>query len=108
MSFEIAIVAAILGLTGFFAFLATRLDETMAMLKTFFLLLSFLFVAVGLFVIRDIAEQNYSTAIFNIVDVVYIGYLYVFSFLVFYFIVMFMINAVSLLRGKRLQEKEDE
>lgn len=108
MSFEIAIVLAILGVIGLFAFLSTRFEENFAMLKTFFLLLSFLFVAIGLFIIRSIAEQNYSTAIFDTVNIVYVSYLYVFSFLVFYFIVMFILNTVNLIRGKRLEERNED
>lgn len=102
MSFEIALIAGIGGMTALFTFLAFKLEDNFAALKTFFMLLSFLMVLVGLAMIRDIARLNYSASLFNLLDRVYQGYTYIFTFLVLYFIVMFILNVLSMyLKDKR-------
>ncbi len=101
MSFEIALVVGILSIIFLFAFLSWKLDENHAAIKLLFMLLSLLFVAVGLAMLHAIALDNYSESITNIMAITYAGYLYLFIFLVFYFIVIFILNVISTLGAKK-------
>jgi hypothetical protein len=107
MSFEIALVAGILAIVFVFAFLSFKLGDNHQAIKFFFMLLSFLFVAVGLAILKGIAEVNYSTSITNIVNITYIAYLFIFSFLVLYFGIVFILNVVSMFMEKK-QRRADE
>ncbi len=108
MSFEIALIVGIVAVIFFFAYMATKLGDGHHALSTLFILLSFLFVFIGLFMIREIARNSYSTNIFQVLDRTYQSYTYVFTFLVFYFIVIFILNVVSMFMDKKKHREESE
>jgi len=95
MSFEIAIIVGMLGITFLFAYLSYKLDENYSGIKLFLMLLSFLFILVGLVFVRAIAQDNYSTGIFKITDIVYSAYIYIFIFIVFFFVISFILQLIE-------------
>ena len=98
---EIAVIFGLISVIVVFTLLSLLLGGEHYFLKMFFLLLSFLFVGVGLYMIKEISESNYSASVTNILTSVYVGYIYVFSFIVLYFVVKAIATIVSSVKDKK-------
>lgn len=106
MSYEIAIIVAILGIIGLFAYLSVKLEDNYAAVKTFFLLLSLLFVLIGFIFLKGIAQDNYSSGIVGLLDSTYAAYSYVFIFLVFFFVINLLLQIMSTKFSAKRQNEE--
>ena len=95
-----------LGIIGLFAFVSVKLADNQHALKVFFMLLAFTFVIVGLVMIREIAAQNYSQGIVDLIDTMYVGYLYLYTFLVLFFILQLGFGILSVFTNEK-KAKED-
>ena len=92
---------------GLFAYLAVKLEDNHFAIKTFFLLLSLLFVLIGLFLLRGIAQENYSTGIASMMDTMYIVYIFLFSFFAFFFILNTFLHVLNISFTARRQNAEE-
>ncbi len=108
MSYEIAVVAAIMGLIALFTFLSTKLEDNFGAIKTFFLLFSLLFVLVGLVFLKGFAIDNYSQGIVDLLDTIYIGYIYLFIFFAFFFIINLILNVLKVFTDNKRAKNEDQ
>jgi len=87
---ETAIILGVLGSVFLWVFLSFNLSEEHNAIKLLLLLMSFLGIGIVLFLSQKIAALN-DAGIASVIDSVYTGYLYIFLFSVFYFIIMLLI-----------------
>lgn len=97
---EGAIIGGLLGTVWLWAYLAFNMREEHAPIKLLLLLMSFLGLGVILFVTNQIADLN-DSGIGEVVSWIYTGYLYIFIFVTWYFIIKFIVHVINLLKVAR-------
>lgn len=104
---EAAVVGGLVGIMFLWTFLSLNLPkdrqtggEQHIGIKYLLILMVFLSIGVTLFVMKMIADLN-DVNIGELLEVVYMGYMYMFIFIVSYYVIMFAIYAINMLRAKR-------
>lgn len=97
---EIAIVTAVLGTAFILNYISGKLVENHEEIAYFFVMISFLFIGVLLYVTKLIADPN-NASIASIINKTYIGYSIVITFISLYFIANFVYNLITSLSAKK-------
>lgn len=107
MSWEFAIGIALFGAVFTTAYLAVKLDKKYGPLQIFFLVLSLYMIAVSFGVGIQFANDNAAPEIKTQLLGAYEIFLYVPIVVLFYFIVQFIWNLATKIKGDNAQKKEE-
>lgn len=104
----LSIISYLLGISILFIFYMVKFSDNLAPLKTFLFLLTLLiFFVIFVLVFNIIDEEGAVASLVDFSDIILTVYIYIFLFIVFFVIVRFILNVVNLIRGKRLEEREE-
>ncbi len=103
----LTIILFLLSVAGLFLFYSIKLEDKMAALRVFFFLLTLLFIFIIFAITFSIIDEEGAGS--NLIDMsrtVYIAYTYLFTFLVFYVVITFILNVVSMFMTKKREKKD--
>ena len=101
MAWETAVVLGIIAVPALLLFIMLALKQKEHQpIRLLLLLISFLLIGAILVILMQIAEPN-DAEINNVLDAVFRGWIPVFLFVVFWFVLYFFIDVVAAIRRKR-------
>lgn len=103
---EVAIVGGLIGIMFIWAYMSFNIgkaegrEQEHVAIRLLLLLMTFLFIIPTLWVMRTIANAN-DTQLGNLFEAMFAAWVLIFLFLAFYYVIIFGIFTINLLRMKR-------